>query len=98
MAISAQLKPLAGPKLISVKGHLLQLSLAWFFRQCWAVIILAVLGSLSYLLIARFGVQTVQVEGSSMSPTLTDSGHYWLNRSAYVISEPRKDDVVALKD
>jgi signal peptidase I len=59
---------------------------------------LAVLGTLSYLLIARFGVQTVQVEGSSMYPTLTDSGHYWLNRFAYVINEPRQDDVVALKD
>ena len=43
-------------------------------------------------------VQSVQVEGSSMYPTLTDSGHYWLNRFSYVISEPRQNDIVALKD
>jgi len=30
--------------------------------------------------------------------TLTDSGRYWLNRFSYVISEPRQNDIVALKD
>ncbi len=33
-----------------------------------------------------------------MYPTLADSGHYWLNRFSYVISEPRQNDIVALKD
>jgi signal peptidase I len=60
--------------------------------------ILAILGTLSYLLITRFIGQSVQVEGSSMYPTLTDSGRYWLNRFSYVISEPRQNDIVALKD
>jgi len=60
--------------------------------------VLAGLGTLSYLLIAHYIVQAVQVEGSSMYPTLTDSGHYWLNRFSYIISEPRQNDIVALKD
>ena len=33
-----------------------------------------------------------------MYPTLSDSGHYWLNRFNYVASEPRQNDIVALKD
>jgi len=60
--------------------------------------VLASLGTLNYLLITRFIVQSVQVEGSSMYPTLTESGRYWLNRFSYVISEPRQNDIVALKD
>ena len=60
--------------------------------------VLASLGTLSYLLITHYIIQAVQVEGSSMYPTLTDSGHYWLNRFSYVISEPRQNDIVALKD
>ena len=56
------------------------------------------LGALSYLLITRFMVQSVQVQGSSMYPTLTDSGRYWLNRFSYLIGEPRQNDIVALKD
>jgi signal peptidase I len=60
--------------------------------------VLAVLGTLSYLLVTRFIIQSVQVEGQSMSPTLTDSGRYWLSRFSYIISEPRQNDIVALKD
>ena len=98
MANSAQLKSPTLPKLFLVKGHIIQVSWSWFFRQCWTVIVLAVLGFLSYLLISHFVIQAVQVEGSSMYPTLADSGHYWLNRFAYVRSEPQKNDIVALRD
>ena len=98
MAVSAQFSPDTGSRLFFVKGYVLQVSWSWFFRQCWALIILAILGTLSYLLISRFIGQFVQVQGSSMYPTLTDSGHYWLNRFSYVISEPRQNDIVALKD
>ncbi len=33
-----------------------------------------------------------------MYPTLPNSGYYWLNRFAYLVSEPKQDDIVALKD
>jgi signal peptidase I len=81
-----------------VKGYIFQLSWSGILRQCWTLTILASLGALSYLLVTRFIVQSVQVEGQSMSPTLTDSGRYWLNRFSYIISEPRQTDIVALKD
>jgi signal peptidase I len=72
--------------------------LSWIFQQCWIVMVLTVCGSISYLLITHFIFQSVQVDGESMVPTLQNSGHYWLNRLAYVSDEPHQDDIVALKD
>ena len=60
--------------------------------------VLAVMGTLSYLLVTRFLIQAVEVQGWSMSPTLANTGHYWLNRFAYLAGNPRRDDIVALKD
>ena len=98
MAISAQTRSHPIPKIYLVKGRVLQWSWSWFLRQCWAVVVLVGLGYLSFLLISHYLFQAVQVEGSSMYPTLRDSGHYWLNRLAYVGHEPRQNDIVALKD
>lgn len=33
-----------------------------------------------------------------MYPTLVNSGHYWLDRYSYLVSEPRQDDIVAVRD
>jgi len=98
MAVSAQFRSQSVPRLFFVKGHVFQISWSWLLQPCWTLMVLASLGTLNYLLITRFIVQSVQVEGSSMYPTLTDSGRYWLNRFSYVISEPRQNDIVALKD
>ena len=62
------------------------------------VMILAGLGMVSYQLITHFVFQSVQVDGQSMVPTLKNSDFYWLNRFAYLKSEPRRCDIVALKD
>ncbi len=98
MAVSVQFRSQTVPRLFFVKGYVFQISWSWFLQQCWALMILAGLGTLSFLLITHFVIQAVEVEGSSMYPTLTDSGHYWLSRFSYIISEPRQNDIVALKD
>ncbi len=98
MAVSVQLRPDTSPRLFFIKDHVCQISWSWLLQQCWTLMVLASLGTLSYLLITHYIIQAVQVEGSSMYPTLTDSGHYWLNRFSYLISEPRQNDIVALKD
>ena len=54
---------------------------SWFLQQCWVVVVLTSLGTLSYLAITHFVFQSVQVDGQSMSPTLENSGSYWLNKS-----------------
>ncbi len=98
MAASAQSNSLPVPRLFLVNGHVFQLSWSRIMRQCWALIVVAALATLSYLLITRFIIQSVQVQGPSMYPTLTDSGRYWLSRLSYLVNEPRQNDIVALKD
>lgn len=76
----------------------LRVSWTWFFRHCASFATIIALSSLSCLLISHFGVQSVQVVGDSMYPTLINSGHYWLDRYSYLVSEPRQDDIVAVRD
>jgi signal peptidase I len=95
---STQSRPNPLPKLILVNGRVIQVSWSLLLRPFWTLIVLAVLGTLSFLLISRFIGQSVQVQGTSMYPTLADSGHYWLNRFSYLVNEPRQNDIVALKD
>lgn len=95
---STHFRPDPVPKLFLVNGRILQVSWSLLFRPFWILTVLVVLGTLSFLLISHFIGQAVQVQGSSMYPTLADSGHYWLNRFSYLVSEPRQNDIVALKD
>jgi signal peptidase I len=57
-----------------------------------------VLGLLSYLLVSHYILQTVQVVGESMVPTLQDSQQYLLNRWVYHFRAPRRTDVVVIRD
>jgi signal peptidase I len=43
-------------------------------------------------------LQTVQVEGCSMLPTLPDAKCYLLNRMVFFIREPKTSDIVVLRD
>jgi signal peptidase I len=70
----------------------------WCLKQCCITAMLAGLGMVSYTLITHFVFESVQVDGESMVPTLQNSGSYWLNRFAYLKSEPQQCDIVALKD
>ena len=46
----------------------------------------------------RYLVQTVQVDGVSMSPTLQNAQCFFLNRVIYLIREPEPTDIVVLRD
>jgi signal peptidase I len=46
----------------------------------------------------RYLVQTVQVDGYSMSPTLPNHECYILNRIVYFLREPKPRDIVVLRD
>ena len=81
-----------------LKDCRLWLSWSWFFKQFRVMVVLTVLGTLSYLLISHFAFQSIRVDGMSMYPTLVNSGQYWLNRFAYLVREPQPDDIVAIKD
>jgi signal peptidase I len=63
--------------------------------QC---LIIAVLALACYFFISHYVLQSVQVAGSSMWPTLRDSDRYFLNRWAYEMRMPRRGEIVVLKD
>ena len=76
----------------------LQLTPQWFFRHCRSTLLILGLSVLGYFLISRYIIQSVQVVGVSMYPTLIDSGHYWLDRYSYILGTPQRDDIVAVRD
>lgn len=47
-------------------------------------------------LIVTFGFQVARVEGQSMAPTLADQDRLIVNKLAYRIGEPRREDIVML--
>jgi signal peptidase I len=69
-----------------------------FLRLACQGLCLLALALTSYFLISRFVVQSVQIVGVSMAPTLQDSRHYLLNRWIYYVRGPKPMDVVVLRD
>ncbi len=70
----------------------------WVLRSMLQLILVAVLALLSYLLVSHYVLQTVQVVGPSMNPTLHDADHYFLNRWIYHWHAPQRSDIVVIKD
>lgn len=67
----------------------------------WQILVLLLVAALSvgcYWLISNYLVQTIEVVGESMVPTLNQGGHYILNRTAYRESAPHRGDVVVIRD
>jgi signal peptidase I len=63
--------------------------------------LLALIGLLSvacYLTVSHCLVQTIEVVGNSMVPTLQPGNHYILNRWAYHDAGPERGDIVVLRD
>jgi signal peptidase I len=69
-----------------------------FVKQLVQCFLVAALATASYFLISRYILQSVQVAGASMWPTLQDSDQYFLNRWIYDLRAPRRGEIVVLKD
>lgn len=78
----------------SVNSNLFQA----FLRQAFQCLIVTVLAGLCYFLVSSCLLQSVQVVGRSMVPTLFDSQHYLLNRWVYYFRTPQPTDIVVLRD
>jgi signal peptidase I len=63
--------------------------------QCGIVVAVALA---SYVVINHFLLQSVQVVGVSMSPTLKNTGYYFLNRGVFLVREPQPADIVVIRD
>jgi signal peptidase I len=79
---------------VSARGARLR-RLCHHFGQCLAVAAMAVA---CYLFISRFFLQSVQVAGQSMVPTLQNSQQFLLNRWVYYLRAPRASDIVVIRD
>jgi signal peptidase I len=71
---------------------------AGYWRQLLMVLLFAILSTISYLVVSRFIVTAVIVQGKSMAPTLADGDECLLNRLAYLRHPPSRGDLVVLKD
>lgn len=67
-------------------------------RQIFQLIALCGLAIASYFLVSHFVLQAVRVEGISMSPTLHNADEYFLKRWVYYVRQPRRGDIVVIKD
>lgn len=71
---------------------------ASFAKGVLQLCLIALLAYGSFLLVSRYVLQSVQVIGASMSPTLNHSDYYLLNRLVYQFREPKPSEIVVLRD
>lgn len=69
-----------------------------FFKQLFCSLCIAAFAYGTFQLVTRYCVQSIQVVGSSMAPTLHDSERYVLNRWVYHTRAPQPMDIVVLRD
>jgi signal peptidase I len=62
------------------------------------LILVVALSVACYFAISRFFLETIEVVGVSMVPTLQEHAHYVLNRWAFHSHAPQHKDVVVIKD
>src|SRR5262249_31143376 len=56
------------------------------------------LSAAAYLAVSRYMVESVQIVGESMVPTLQQNSHYILNRMAFNKIKPQHGDIVVIRD
>lgn len=69
-----------------------------FLKQLALLVVIAALSIGCYLSVSRCLVQSIEVVGESMVPTLQSGNHYILNRWAFHNAAPQRGDVVVLRD
>ncbi len=69
-----------------------------FLKQIFAVVLIAAVAYGAFQFVTHYILQSVQVVGASMTPTLHDSERYVLNRWIYHVREPKPQDIVVLRD
>ena len=67
-------------------------------KQAGTILLILVLAYGVFQFVTHYVLQSVQIVGASMAPTLHDSGRYVLNRWIYHVREPQPTDIVVLRD
>lgn len=89
--------PSSTPTLVLAAGKK-PFRVTWFKQQLLVVLCIALFSLPAYFLASRYIVTAVVIQGRSMSPTLLDGEHYFLNRWRYLFMAPQRGEVVVLKD
>lgn len=69
-----------------------------FFRHLLQLALVGMLAYGSYWVVSNYILQSVEVTGVSMSPTLRNAQHYLMDRWTFLIRDPQRDDIVVLRD
>jgi len=96
--VSAEVRTLATPRPPPVRLKIIDLPTPWWKRHLFVVLCVVLFSVPAYFLASRFVVTAVVVQGRSMTPTLKDGERYYLNRWRYLLTSPRRGDVVVIKD
>lgn len=68
------------------------------YRQFRLLIFVVLMSAFAYLLFSHFVLMTVEIKGSSMSPTLLDGERFLLLRLPYLWRAPRSGEIVVIRD
>src|SRR5579863_2336384 len=68
------------------------------YRQFRLLLFVVLMSLLAYWLISRFVVMTVEIKGTSMTPTLLNGDRYLLYRCPYLWRAPHTGEIVVLRD
>jgi signal peptidase I len=83
----------ARPKMRMSRFNLIRL-----IQHFGTLVLVIALSSVCYFAISRFFLETIEVVGVSMVPTLQEHAHYVLNRWAFHKQDPQHADVVVIRD
>ena len=67
-------------------------------KQLFQCLVVALMAYCSYLLAGHYVLQSVEVVGVSMTPTLHNSDRCLLNRWTYLFRNPEPSDIVVIRD
>jgi signal peptidase I len=67
-------------------------------RKSYVVLCILLWSIIAYLFFSHFVMMAVEIKGASMSPTLMDGQRYILYRCPYLWREPRKGEIVVIRD
>lgn len=71
---------------------------AAFVKQLGQCVLVMWLAYGSFFVISHYVLQSVEVDGSSMCPTLQPADRYFLNRLVYHLRDPHRSEIVVLRD
>lgn len=69
-----------------------------WIQQIWQCIAVGSLAVASYFFISHYVLQSVEVVGASMAPTLHNSERLFVNHWIYMLRAPERGDIIILKD